>query len=276
MANESYKDLFKRASEIAAVVPEAMQPAAFQRALDMLMDSEKMTTDSDRARETRTSRQSRHKKDVRLVDDPAEMLIEGINRTKHPEVAKAAKALDRSLMVLRIAQDEFDIDGLTAVQIARVLTERFRLRTTRQRVSQVLDGERAFVDRVAASKGSAARYRLMAPGERHLDQGLPEETTAPKRQRPRRQRTSKVANRSKRKTGARGTRRGPRSALDDLVSSGYFSEPRTIGEVREYLESKRGLAYKITDLSPAFTRMLRSAALDRDKNDLGKYEYRSK
>lgn len=34
------KDLFKRAAELAAVVPEVMQPTAFNRALDLLMSQE--------------------------------------------------------------------------------------------------------------------------------------------------------------------------------------------------------------------------------------------
>jgi len=34
------KDLFKRAAELAAVVPEAMQPTAFNRALDLLLGGE--------------------------------------------------------------------------------------------------------------------------------------------------------------------------------------------------------------------------------------------
>ena len=289
MADEQEKDLFKRAAEIASVVPESMQDAAFRRALDRL-EGEK-TPPKREAKRDRTKPRRRGGGDSKPGDaDSAAIVLSQINRTEHPEVSKADKALERSLHVLKIARDEFQVDGLTAPQIAEVLTEKFRLRTTRQRVSQVLDGASTLVDRVAGSGRAAARYRIMAPGEKHLENGGGEsskpkdsKTAAKSRAQSGRTRPSpkKVPETKSKKPGKSSGKRssrtvGPRAALEGLVADGYLDQPRTIGQMRERLDHKKGLAFKVTDLSPALTRMLRNEDVDREKNDSGQYEYKRK
>jgi hypothetical protein len=70
-------------------------------------------------------------------------------------------------------------------------------------------------------------------------------------------------------------RRGPKSALEDLVGEGFFSEARTINDAQEQLRHKKGLTFTLQELAPAFVRLLRERQLDRDRNDSGHYEYRS-
>jgi len=287
MTKDSQKELFKRAAEIASVVPESMQDAAFRRALDMLQEDE----GSGKSRSTRTpSRSARQAGDASSKAealDSAEVLIEGINRTEHPEVGEASRVLERSLHILKIAKDDFGIDGLSANELARVLTEKFRIRTTRQRVNQVLDEASSLVDRSSGSGRRGARYRIMASGEKHLAEPSDEPgdkeiatthraKTTPVRRRSSTSRGGTKGGKAKTPGRRRSRRVGPRAAVEDLMKDGYLDEPRTIGAVRDRLENKKGRTFKVTDLSPAMTRLLRDGSLDREKNEAGQYEYQRK
>ena len=161
---DELKDAFKRAAEIAAVVPEAMQEAAFHRALDQILGVEEAAAPREESRQRATK-----PADKPRAADHAQQLINGINRTAYPEVSAATKVLDRGLAVLRLAANDFDIDGLTAPEIAKVLTEKFRLRTTRQAVTQALGGAHTMVD--TTKRGQTTVYRIMQAGEDYLEKG---------------------------------------------------------------------------------------------------------
>src|SRR5947207_15922173 len=101
---EQLKDAFKKAAEIASVVPEAMQDAAFHRALDQILkigDDSEVGAPSARSSGGRTRRS---KAAEETATDSARRLIEVINRTDYPEIASSTKVLDRSLAVLRLAK----------------------------------------------------------------------------------------------------------------------------------------------------------------------------
>jgi hypothetical protein len=197
--------------------------------------------------------------------------------------------------VLRVAKRDFDIDGLTAPEIAKVLTEKFRQRTSRQAVAQALGAAHTMVD--TRTRGRTTVYRIMQEGEDHLDRdGDPEhagETAAPTRRRRRKPGRramaagaassvpSSTTRRSRRQgqttTTTRWTRRrGPKTMLGELIDEGFFSQARTINEAQEQLRHKRGVRFSLQELSPAFVRLLREGRLDRERNDSGQYEYRSK
>jgi hypothetical protein len=65
----------------------------------------------------------------------------------------------------------------------------------------------------------------------------------------------------------------PTNAVRDLMEQGFFDSPKTLTDVQAQLKHKQGREIETTTLSPIFTRLLRSGALDRDKNDDGAYEY---
>jgi hypothetical protein len=78
------------------------------------------------------------------------------------------------------------------------------------------------------------------------------------------------------KQGARKTsgRLGPKAALEELLQTTFWSQPRTIGQLQEHLKTTRGHTFKITDLSPALVRLLREKKLERTKNKDNQYEYK--
>lgn len=71
-------------------------------------------------------------------------------------------------------------------------------------------------------------------------------------------------------------RTGPKAAVEQLVELGFFSQAKTISDIKAFLESKKGHKYRTTDLSPALVRLLRQQVLDREKNSDGQYEYKGR
>ena len=61
--------------------------------------------------------------------------------------------------------------------------------------------------------------------------------------------------------------------VTELISGGYFSGPRLIGEVQAHIEQQRGYQFTTSELAPAFTRLLREGSLTRTRREDGQYEY---
>jgi hypothetical protein len=283
-------EITKQAAEIAAAVPEHLQEAAFNRAFDALSESGgpqelvRRREPSTGGRRGKRARASTKPEPDDGSSDPTSVLISSLSRTDHPEITGASRSLDRALYLLQIAERDHGIDGLTALQIAKVLTDKFRHRVTRQAIGQTLNGAGSgYVDFTPQAKG-AAIYRLMAPGEKYLD-GLAEgETKAegktgaasvpkPKRRArraPTQQKATKVTeNVSNRKRSGRS----PKGLVEELIADGFFTGPKTIGDIQEQLRHKKGVQLKATDLSPALVRLLREKSLDRERNESNQYEY---
>lgn len=286
-------EIIKRAAELAELVPEGLREAAFNRAFDQLTVGGETGQRGDSPgasktrRSARTARRSGSKPQSPSADaeDPAGVLISSVSRTDHPEIGKARRSLDRALYVLRIAEAEHGIDGMTAPQIAKVLTDKFRQRVSRQAINQALDAAGDYVDRTPTSKGVV--YRLMQPGENYLDAGgadagdekSPSSKTGRRSGRRRatpKPRAEKVEPKTAGNTGSTARKRsgrGPKQLIEELVAEGFFSEPRPMGAIQERLRHKKGALFKPTDLSPALVRLLRQGTLDRERNASNQYEY---
>ncbi len=273
------KELFKQAAEIAAQVPERMQEAAFNRAIDLLTgpgeDSNKSTPKTKVKKNSRATQQS---SPTPKNDSPAVDLVEIIDSTQHPGVLSAKKVLDRALMVLQIALNEHEIDGLTPTEISTVLTDKFRVSTTSAAVRMALGDVTNLVNRLPRGKGFA--YRIMGPGEEYLAHLGEGESSSPARR-------AKTKTKSKRATKERATSKasaksraksktsvGPKATIVSLIDSGYFSQARTGPEIKTYLKNKRGLNFETDQLRMTLLRLVREDKLDRDENPDGSYEYK--
>jgi len=199
MKEHDLTELFKKAAEIAKAVPEALQEAAFNRAVDALMGQNAGLGASGREN---AGGKTGHKPPplspprhppAEETTDPTARLLQSLDRTAYPQVLSSPRVLERSLCLLRAARDDFEIDGLGCAAIAKILTEKFRLRTTRQAVQQALDVAGDKVDRVTPPGGKTF-YRIMHPGETYLDspdsknpqrQASPRRHNAPVRQKSR-------------------------------------------------------------------------------------------
>jgi hypothetical protein len=280
-------DLFARAAAIAAKVPESMQEAAFLKAVDMLGGGSSESSGGSAAHPAKkaTSRKAAAARATPPDSGPYQLLMD-LDRAKAKEVDDQDGALRKSLALLLVAHRECGIDGLTSPMLAKVLTDRFRTRYTRQAITHAMDRAGRMVD--ARKVGGVTVWRLMSDGEALL--AKPAEAKPTKATTPKRTRKRAVANTAKlvpakksakaadpvhanSSSAPRGGRPGPKAALEGLIQRGYFATPRGISDLRTELDHNHANRYTAQDLSPALTRLLREQTLKRAKNASGQYEY---
>lgn len=75
-------------------------------------------------------------------------------------------------------------------------------------------------------------------------------------------------------------RRPPRSsvksAVTDLIGSGFFAEAKGVGVVSEQLRTQRGLAFGSNKVAMTLLRLVRDGLLERSKTDKGDFVYAAK
>lgn len=275
------QELFKEAAKIASVVPESMQEAAFNRALDMLTGNEQPRGESTSHRRAGKKRASASADGGRAEAQASDRiaLVTAISREAAPEVDQEMSVQGRSIALLVAAKREANVDGLTSPEIAKVLTEKFRHKTTRQAVTQAMDAAGSKIDR-HRSGNEPAIYRVMKAGEDWLVTPADQRTTASGARSRRRtgakkagvpatkSSTAKRAAPAKKSASAGAGRRiGPKGVLESLIDDGYFSEPRGIADIRQYVRDQRAIGFTNNDLSPTLIRLLREGKLKRSKVD---------
>jgi len=289
------KELFSQAAEIAKNVPESMQEAAFNRAVDLLTQgippSERKGSRDQGERGRKTKKITTQ--DSSAAQDSLPVLLSSIDSTQHPGVAAASKVLDRALMVLQIALNDHGVDGLTPVQIAEILTGKFRVSTTKEAVNMALRRAPSFVNRIP--QGNGYLYKIMGPGEAYLAGGKDPGTKNPSvaTQRKRRIRRNKGAEGEEKtsesqigsslkrdsakniRTSRSSPKTGPNVTVKALIDSGYFSSPHTVSDIHDFLNKKRGLNFDIDQIRVVLLRLVRDGELERDENDAGNYEYKA-
>lgn len=277
LRSDKLASLIQEAAKIAELVPENLQEAAFNRALDSLMGE---TPDIKQRHITEGGAAPPPKVDPphsALEQSVVEDLISRMNSTAHPDVKSDTTVLGRALRILHVAHVDYDIDGLTPPEIAKVLTDKFRISTPLSSVSGALGNAAGkLVDRVKEGRGY--RYRIMADGEKHIaSSGQVKQSGSKPTPRHRAKRTQKTEKTAPKKPTStkRGGRPGPKKLLENLINEEFFSEPRVIKEVIDHVSDAKGHSYKATDLSPALVRLLRDKRLSRKKNSEGQYEYTS-
>lgn len=277
--------MFQEAARIAESVPEPFRDAAFQRALDALFATAATEEEGSRPKiQSKDQRQSSSGEQPASSKAVENRLLRDIDSTAHPEIHDANSLRDQCLMVLRAAKTTYGVDGLTSGQVARLLTEKFRVRVSERGVRGALAGSGRYVDRVPESKGF--KYRIMEAGEQHLSAGP---AAVPRRAAPKRRYSTRnkgsgsrqaanlsqaeeslsdastspkvVTTRSRRDATSTGD--GPAARVRDLISTGWFKSPRTVRTILAEL-ARRGAAYKRTDLTRLMINLVRAGELTRD------------
>jgi len=270
--------LIKEAAEAVEHVPENLQQVAFSKAFDALIAKQQGNTSRTTGRgERRAAKDS----SAQQIDESNE--IDLLDRTAHPEITHDGTALNNSLRLLQAARDDFDIDGLSASAIHRVLVEKFRCKVSRQAVSQSLNGAGKYVNR--HKEGNTVVFRIMGAGERYLKESPSDES--PRLPRRKASGSNKAGNvstkvasikkapkKAPKKKSARQSF-GPASGLELLYDARYFSKPRTIREIVDQLKHKHGRTFKQNEMSPPLLRYVRSEKLTRTKNADNQYEYQN-
>jgi hypothetical protein len=295
------KELFKQASEIAKQVPENMQEAAFNRAIDLLTNGfgyAAAVGGGSNQNSAGSQLQQPQRKTLTGPKDPkssVDGLIASINSTEHPGIRSATKVLDRSLMVMQIALADHGVDGLTPADISRILTDKFRIATSRAAVSMALGSATGLVDRVPEGQGFL--YRIMEPGQTYLANltqpemvnkvapAIKKRSSSTRRTKatqpsdgadptPTSARKESKTPATKPQSRAAGKGLSPKSAILGLIGDGFFNEARTAPRVQTQLRTRKGYNIGAAPLSVAMLRLVRDASLEREENADGQYEYR--
>lgn len=273
---EDLKKIFKEAAEVAAEVPEALREAAFQRALDALLP--KPPAPAAPPRPSRAEPGATPASPSAARTGAVTTLMELLNRTDLAAQMAGRKVLDRALLVLKAAQGH-SIESLSASEIAQVLTQKFREATTATAVRMALDRNSEYTDR--RPEGAGFVYSIMAPGDRYLENlAAPSLGTHPAKTRTRasvkrRPRVSNAASPKKQGRPGKTGRPGPKAMLEVLLAEGFFSQPRTMGEILTHIEEKKTHRYATSDFTATLQRLTRETKLERTRNSEDQYEYKA-
>ncbi len=132
MSSQDLESWFIQAAAIASKLPKNLQEAAFNRALDHLMKTGSPTGVSPAAAPRTIKSQGAATNDTQ--PSGAAHLVSAIDRTRHVDVGETSRLADRALKVLDPALQHYSTDGLTAGEIAEILTKTFRLLRGRTRL----------------------------------------------------------------------------------------------------------------------------------------------
>lgn len=198
-------------------------------------------------------------------------------------------------MVLQIALNDHKVDGLSAKDIATILTDKFRISTNCNAVNMALGRAATLVNRVP--RGTGFIYRIMGPGAdylAHLKEGrsasvlhknptqkrivISQKRTTTKKRDARRSLNSEAPVSQKTSLNTKSKMRpgsvlAPKAAIIELVDAGFFSTPQTGAAVQGHLKLKRGFTMHADQLRVAMLRLVRDGVLDRNENKEGNYEY---
>lgn len=291
MAGKDLEKSFLEAAEIAKKLPKNLQEAGFNRAVDQLLGKSGSTATG--GRRSRGSGRTSKGREAEAERSNVAQLLDAIDRTAHPDVGATSRVADRALKVLQLADQNHGVNGLTAGEIATILSRKFRLPTKENSVLKALERETDTVD-VRGGAGASRVFHIMAPGDAYLERLRSGEEGGRRRRatgatRARKASTKKPGIRRKKGTAKQmepketakkkasgkkvAGRPGPKAAIGQLLQAGFFRSARTISSIQEELQHRRGHSYSVQELSPALVRSIRDESLARERNSDGQYEY---
>jgi len=179
---DEIRGLFATAAEIAHETPPDLHGTAFELAVNLLLEDRSQNGRPGRPTRASALASARGLPPSRETGQNVPALFNTIDSSSYPQVHSGEKALDRALWVLRIGREALDLNaGLTAEDVASVLTNKFRVRTTRDSVRMAFDRAPTLVDRVQ-NDSDAASYRIMTAGDSYLDR--PDDARGSRKARP--------------------------------------------------------------------------------------------
>jgi len=171
MAEIKYGELARKASTEVEGLEEPLKSIAYKTILDELIkdakDAKASGTELKGGPETESISGKR--------DPIAAFMGRAVDASEFGNLFTAKGSLvEKSLAVLKLARDEFGIEGLTPSQIKEILTRKFRVSGVHAaNISRDLGGSPEYVSRISDDKGRTA-YLLMVRGEQRLKEVLSE------------------------------------------------------------------------------------------------------
>ncbi|MFH1431274.1 MAG: hypothetical protein ABIG37_02290 [Nanoarchaeota archaeon] len=197
MENKDYKKMIEMANKAleGLNLDDALKTKAFEKVLDDLLgvnkNQEVMKTTNKKSQNKKKTTNSNSPKKKEAEEDKTTEIIAKLKAEDFDKIYKMDKGLDYSLYLLKVLREKYEIDGLIPSQIARILSDKFRIKTNQFSIGMALMKAKEYVDRhkVVTRGGSAYKYRIMANGEKYIEEvetqqdndhtGLPAERSKP-------------------------------------------------------------------------------------------------
>ena len=131
-------------------------------------------------------------------------------------------------------------------------------------------------------KSEAVQLRIveLVFGLEPEDDSPAEETNVitPKRSKSTKRKPSKkaVVKTKSKKSGAKPSGQGSVATLLKLIDEGFFSKPKSIGDIVEHCDHNLARKFKPNEFSGKLGRLVRDGTLKRSKNAENQYEYQTK
>lgn len=170
MDSDYLKNEIEKAKNAVLGLPEPLKSKTYEKILERILDQAYGTKESSQPRKKSVKTRVKTKKVKNTtIDETIQKINNSLNRSEFADIHKLKKVLDKSLYILKIVNEELKIDGLNPSQIASALTEKFRIKTTKESVSMALM-KTHYVDRIPTTiNGSKSYiYKLMMAGEEYL------------------------------------------------------------------------------------------------------------
>ena len=163
-----YGDLARKASKEVEGLKEPLRSIAYKTILDELI------RDAKSSRPEVTGPVGVIKTEGAGKRDPVEAFMgRAVDASGFGDVfTRRGFLLEKSLAVLKLARDEFGVEGLTPTQIGQILTRKFRVAGVHAaNISRDLGKSTQYVSRVTDDRGHTV-YLLMVQGEQRLREVL--------------------------------------------------------------------------------------------------------
>ena|SRR5438132_9353597 len=168
MSEVKYGDLARRASKEVEGLDEPLRSIAYKTILDELIRDAKSSQPEVNRPVAETGTTGAVKR------DPVEAFMgRAVDASGFGDMfTRRGLLVEKSLAVLKLARDEFGVEGLTSSQIAEILTRKFRVAGVHAaNISRDLGKSTQYVSRVTDDRGHTL-YLLMVQGEQRLREVL--------------------------------------------------------------------------------------------------------
>lgn len=105
-----------------------------------------------------------------------EDFISQINAEDFPDIHNLTSKLDLALYLLKVLRDNGISDGLIPSQVAKILTDKFRIKSNQFNMGMAMSKARELLDRdkITTRGGIAYRYKIMKKGEDYITKKISE------------------------------------------------------------------------------------------------------
>lgn len=169
MNREKFMELAKEAEKMAEAVSESYRPLLFARALEELIKDESCLNEDVSTKKLKPSA----KPDERISspDRLKAILDSHLDINEDRQILEKVGSLERSLLVMELADRKFGLSELTPPEIATILSQNLGIATTPNAVSMALKKTtNLYVRRRSEAKGFA--YLLTPAGRDYLKTAL--------------------------------------------------------------------------------------------------------